>query len=92
MKKAFGTISIVLLFLALGFMVLLRFATDRPAAPEIEEPVETLAPTPEPTPEPTPTPTPEPTPTPTPEPTPEYFTVTYIGDETLCSHQHTTDY
>ena len=92
MKKAFGTISIVLLFLSLGFMVLLRFASDRPAAPESEAPVETLAPTPEPTPEPTPTPTPEPTPTPTPEPTPEYFTVTYIGDETLCSHQHTTDY
>ena len=36
-------------------------------------------------PEPTPTPTPIPTPTPTPTPEPEYFTISFVGDNTLAS-------
>lgn len=36
-------------------------------------------------PEPTPTPTPVPTPTPTPTPEPEYFTISFVGDNTLAS-------
>ena len=91
MKRVLGALLTVLLLGAVAFMVLLRYATTLQSAPA-DEPVPTAAQTAAPTLAPTPTPTPEPTPTPTPEPTPEYFTVTYIGDQTLCSHQHTTDY
>jgi len=44
------------------------------------------------TPQATPAPTPKATPEPTPEPEPEYFTLSFVGDCTLTSHQHTDDY
>ncbi len=91
MKRVLGALLVVLLLGGAAFLVLLRYATLLQSAPA-DEPVPTAAQTAAPTPAPTPTPTPEPTPTPTPEPTPEYFVITYIGDQTLCSHQKTTDY
>ena len=40
-----------------------------------------------PSPSPSPLPTPQPTPEPTPEPQPEFFTLSFVGDCTLTSHQ-----
>ena len=57
-----------------------------PAPRASSQPGEDVAPTE--TAAPSPAPTPEPTPTPTPEPTPAYFTISAIGDCTLCSHQN----
>ena len=84
-------VSVVCLFIAfcvMGYVVMLRVSLGNyspPAAPS-PTPVESAEPTP------TPTPTPAPTPTPTPTPEPEFFTISYIGDCTLASHQYTSDY
>ena len=50
------------------------------------------SPTPAETPAPTPTARPTPTPSPTPTPAPEYFTISMVGDCTLCSSQYYPHY
>lgn len=88
MKKSLQSLVLTLLTLALVFLVVLRAQQKdglaeawqtRPAA----QPEASSAPSPTPS----PSPTPAPTPTPTPEPTPEFFTLSFIGDCTLTSHQ-----
>ena len=93
MKKVLSAICLVLLFGAAAFLFLLRYTASVQTGPSAA-PAPTAAQTPAPavSAAPVPTPTPEPTPTPTPEPTPEYFVVTYIGDQTLCSHQNGSDF
>ena len=95
MKRVLGSILVVLLLGVAAFTVLLRVASSRPdtgaEAPAVTAALTTDAPRASAAPAAV-TPTPEPTPTPTPEPEPEYFTFSYIGDQTLCSHQKTTRY
>ena len=79
------SILFVLMLAATVFIVKERgYTPDTPAV--TPSPVITSSPIPEVT------PTPEITPSPTPEPEPEYFTFSFIGDCTICSHQKTTDY
>ena len=86
-KYLVSVLCLFVAFCAMGVIVMKRIssAAVQPSAPT-PSPAETVEPTPEPT------PTPVPTPTPTPEPEPEYFTISYIGDCTLASHQYTSDY
>jgi len=73
MKFSFKYVVYIILLIALlaclGMMISIR-STSEP-----------LLPTPPPTPVPTPTPTPVPTPT----PEPEYYTISFVGDNTLAS-------
>ena len=79
------SILFVLMLAATVFIVKERgYTPDTPAV--TPSPVITASPIPDVT------PTPEITPSPTPEPEPEYFTFSFIGDCTICSHQKTTDY
>ena len=87
-KYIVSVICLFITFCAMGYVVMLRLSLGNYSPPA--EPVPSPAESAEPTPVPTPTPTPAPTPTPTPEP--EYFTLSFIGDCTLASHQYTSDY
>ena len=87
-KYIVSVICLFITFCAMGYVVMLRLSLGNYSPPA--EPVPRPAESAEPTPVPTPTPTPAPTPTPTPEP--EYFTLSFIGDCTLASHQYTSDY
>lgn len=86
MKKILQSLLLTLLTLILIFLVVARAELkSTEEAPEDALPV--IQPELTVSPSPSPSPTPEPTPTPTPEPTPEYFTLSFIGDCTLTSHQ-----
>ena len=74
LKNAIYIIILVAVCAVLALTVMMR-STAQPLLPP--------PPTPVPTPTPTPIPTPTPVPTPTPEP--EYFTISFIGDNTLSS-------
>lgn len=86
LKNILHSLLLTLLTLALVFLVVARSQLEDPTGsvlPAMQE-----EPSPSPSPSPTPSPSPEPTPTPTPEPQPEYFTLSFIGDCTLTSHQN----
>ena len=85
MKKILKILIIVLLIISLGVILLLRVSGGKTADPVAES---LSAPTSGPAAESTPEPviTPEVTPEPTPEPEPEYFTLSFVGDNTLQSN------
>ena len=87
-KKILQSVFLTLLTLVLVFLVVARAELKEASLASYEAvPAMATEPTPSPSPTASPTPTPEPTPTPTPEPQPEYFTLSFIGDCTLTSHQ-----
>ena len=87
-KKILQSVFLTLLTLVLVFLVVARAELKEASLASYEAvPAMAAEPTPSPSPTASPTPTPEPTPTPTPEPQPEYFTLSFIGDCTLTSHQ-----
>lgn len=86
LKNILHSLLLTLLTLVLVFLVVARSQLENPTGsvlPAMQE-----EPSPSSSPSPTPSPSPEPTPTPTPEPQPEYFTLSFIGDCTLTSHQN----
>ncbi len=86
LKNILHSLLLTLLTLVLVFLVVARSQLEDPTGsvlPAMQE-----EPSPSSSPSPTPSPSPEPTPTPTPEPQPEYFTLSFIGDCTLTSHQN----
>ncbi len=95
MKKILIPVCVAVGALLAG-VILLRAGVFGPVAPAAPSPTPVPAATPSPTPEPTPTPTPEPTPSPTPTPTPtptpeteaERYVLSFVGDCTLASSQH----
>ena len=86
LKNILHSLLLTLLTLVLVFLVVARSQLEDPTGsvlPAMQE-----EPSPSSSPSPTPSPSPEPTPPPTPEPQPEYFTLSFIGDCTLTSHQN----
>ena len=86
LKNILHSLLLTLLTLVLVFLVVARSQLEDPTGsvlPAMQE-----EPSPSSSPSPTPSPSPEPTLTPTPEPQPEYFTLSFIGDCTLTSHQN----
>ena len=85
MKKILQSILLTLLTLVLVVIVVarseLKYKYDSPATVPALRTELTASPSP------SPSPTPAPTPTPTPEPQPEFFTLSFVGDCTLTSHQ-----